>query len=97
MSYSFSARAATIAAALAAVAEKFDAVVAQQPAHAADRDLVLKAAEGAAAVIAPDDDSTDVSISCSGSLSGQWADGQYTSITTCSVNVTAMRSPRAAA
>jgi hypothetical protein len=69
MSYSLSVRAPTKAALLAAVAAKFDAeVVTPQPVHAKDRDQVLSTATAAVNLLA-DDDTQDVQISLSGSLS----------------------------
>jgi len=70
MSYSFNARGATVALALAAVAQKMNEVVAAQPAHAADRQLVLDTAERAAAVLAPlkEGEERDVSFQVNGFL-----------------------------
>ena len=71
MSYSISARGATKALALAALAASFDTnVLANQPVHAADKQQALAAAEGIAGIL-PDDDSKDVSITMNGWLSWQ--------------------------
>lgn len=74
MTYSLSVRAATKAAILAAVAAAFDdQVVARQPVHAKDREQVLANATAAVNLLA-DDDTQDVQISLSGSLSWTGAD-----------------------
>lgn len=69
MSYSFNAQAATKAAALAAVAAKFDETVkASQPIHERDRAAVLANAEAVINLLG-DDDTKDVTVSCNGYLS----------------------------
>lgn len=67
MSYSFSVTAANKAAAKAAVAAKFDEVVASQPIHARDRAVALANA-GAAIDALADDDALHVGVNLSGSL-----------------------------
>jgi hypothetical protein len=56
------------AAPIAAVIEEMDKVVASQPIHAADRDLAIETAKGFVNLI-PEDETKDVSVSVSGSLS----------------------------
>lgn len=69
MSYSYSIRAATKAAALEAVAAAFDEkVVAHFPIHKRDRAAVLANAEAAVAQLA-DDDTKDVTVAINGYLS----------------------------
>lgn len=80
MSYSVSVRAATKAESLAAVAAKFDAdVVAHQPSHKMDRDLVLSTATAAVNLLA-DDETKDVQISLGGSVG--WVGGEVPSTLT---------------
>lgn len=68
MSYSIRANAATLHAAMAMLTTNFDEqVVAHQPEHKADRDLLLKTAEGVGAVIKIDE-TKDVHIVASGGL-----------------------------
>lgn len=69
MSYSFNVKAADKAAAKEAVAAKFDSdVIANQAVHARDRAAVLANANTVIDLLA-DDDTKDVSVSCSGSVS----------------------------
>jgi hypothetical protein len=69
MSYSFAVRAATKAAAIAAVTEKFDLLIEQHfPIHKRDRAAVLANVEAAVAQLA-DDDTKDVTVSVNGYLS----------------------------
>jgi len=69
MSFSFTVAAADKAAAKAAAAAKFDeAVVAYQPMHARDRAAVLANVNAVVDLLA-DDDTKNVSVSCSGYLS----------------------------
>jgi len=73
MSYSFSVKAATKAAAKEAFAAKFDeAVVAHQPIHSRDRAAVLANANTTIDLLA-DDDSKDVMVSANGYVS--WSSG----------------------
>lgn len=74
VSYSFGVRAATKAAALEAAAVKFDEVCASQPAHERDREPALQAAAAMVGLLA-DDANKDVSLTMSGWLSWQGADG----------------------
>lgn len=88
MSFSMSMRAASVAALMALATQRFDdEVVAQQPGHKADRDLVLKTIEGAASVVTLPEDK-DVSLSVSGSIGGYYQnDGSYNPITSSNITV----------
>lgn len=68
MSYSFKVRGATKAEALEAARAEMAKVVEQQPIHAVDREQALAAAELMLAVL-PNDDTRDVAIALSGSVS----------------------------
>lgn len=69
MSYSISARGATIAAALAAIGVAFDQqVVASQPIHARDRDAALGCAEAMSKQLGECPAGYEVAVSLSGSL-----------------------------
>jgi hypothetical protein len=83
MSYSFSVRAATKDEAIAKVGEEFEKVVNAQPIHAKDRDAVETAAENIVAVL-KNDDTRDVTVSVSGSLS--WTEGDQVSYANLSIN-----------
>jgi hypothetical protein len=61
------AKGSTKAEAIAAVIEKMDQVVSQQPIHAADREPAIETAKAFVNLI-PEDDAKDVSVSVSGSL-----------------------------
>lgn len=70
MSYSIGVVAATIAQARQALVEKFDAtVVAPQPVHAKDRDQALNAADMFLALLGPQPEGHEVTITMNGSLS----------------------------
>jgi len=87
MSYSFNVRAASKAAALAAVSVELDKVVTQQPVHAADR-AAAEAAAVAQVNLLVDDDTRDVSVSVSGSLGGTWNDdGEITDLSNANTSV----------
>lgn len=93
MSYSFSIRAATKAAAIAAAAVKLDEVVAQQPVHKVDRDQALAAVEAFVNIL-PDDEARDVSLSVHGSVGWMGStDGEH-SICNASVGVSAGLAPK---
>lgn len=94
MSYSFSIKAATKAAALAAAAAKFDVeVVASQPVHKVDRDAALANARAHLDLIAEPADGEEVVLSMHGSVGGDidWTAGQARRLTTagsgCSASV----------
>ncbi len=88
MSYSFSVRGATKAAALEVFAAEFAKVVAQQASHARDEGLANSQAKAFAELLT-DDASKDVEIRVSGSLGGPWSDGDYTAITHAGCSVSA--------
>lgn len=94
MSYSFSVRAATKAAAKAAVAAQFDSMVHVQPVHAADRPMA-QAAAGAFVDLLHEDESKDVIVCVSGSLGWQ-GEGQFTSTNvSASAYLTIKEAPKA--
>lgn len=68
MSYGFTVKAATKAAALEEVAKSFDVIIAQQPAHEKDKAAVLVNAETVIGLIVEDAEK-DVQVSCNGYLS----------------------------
>lgn len=88
MSYSFQIRAANKAAAKAAVAAKFDQTAGTQACHARDKVQALAAADAFIDLLT-DDESKDVSVTMSGSLSGQWQGSDVTSISSANLSVTA--------
>ena len=68
MSYSFNVRAATKQEVLEKVVESLEKIVSQQPIHTKDREQAQKVAEAFVAIL-PDDDTKDVYVALSGSLS----------------------------
>lgn len=86
MSFSFSIRAASKAAAKAAVAVELDKVVASQVVHERDRAQAQASADAYIDVL-DDDDTKDVAIYVSGSLSGVWTESSLTSIHGANVSV----------
>lgn len=70
MSYSFNLRVATIAAVAAAVATKFDEVVATQPVHAKDREVAIATATSVAGLVGEPGENQEVSVSVNGWV--QW-------------------------
>lgn len=87
MSYSIGVRAASKAEAKQALADKFDTtVMPHQKVHAKDRDQALAAA-AAFIDLLPEDESKDLSVSMSGSLSGDWQGGDLVNLTGAGVNV----------
>lgn len=74
MSYSFHVRAASKAAAIAAVAAKLDEVAAAQPSHAVDKAQALAAASAFIEVLPEPSDAQDVTVSVNGSVgwTGTW-------------------------
>lgn len=83
MSYSISGKGATKAAALEALAVAFEAIVVNQPVHAADREMALKQAEVVTAFVVEPVDGQEVYVSLSGSL-GWHEEGRFIN---ASVNV----------
>lgn len=69
MSYSFNVRAATLAAAVVAVAAELDKVVAAQPIHAADHSAALETAKAFIGLCAEPGDGQEVSVSVNGYVS----------------------------
>lgn len=87
MSYSIGVVAATIQAAREALAVKFDeTVVKHQAVHAKDRDQALAAADAFLALLGPQPDNQDVSISLSGSLTWSQSDTDRFVWANCSVS-----------
>ena len=70
MSYSFSVRAVTAAAAIAAVGTKFDEVVASQPVHANDRDAAVAAATAYIGLLAEPGADQEIAVTVDGWV--QW-------------------------
>lgn len=97
MSFSLSVRAPTIAAALAAAAVKLDEVVVQQPTHSVDREAIGLVAAAYCDMIGKDDETTDVQINLSGSLSWRWEGDKAVAVTSAQLSCGVMRVPRAAA
>lgn len=88
MSYSFSIRAATKAAAILAVAAAFDQANAQQPCHKLDREQALGAATSFINLL-PEDDTRDVAVSMNGYVSGTFSGNELTHLQAASVTVSA--------
>jgi hypothetical protein len=90
MSYSFSARAATKPEVIAKVAAQFDAVVAAQPVHSADRAQAQAAAEAFLGVLPDAADGRDFYVSVSGSVgwNGNLGEADHV-LTAAGVNVSA--------
>lgn len=99
MSYSFQVRAATAALALAAVAEKMAEVVRNQPSHVVDAPVMQKLAESQVGLLTTIEDlaTKDVSVSCSGSLSGHWAGAELPVVTSSNSSCSAALVDRPAA
>lgn len=94
MSYNIQARAASKALVLAALAAAFDNVVSGQV-QAKDKTTALAAGTAAVNSLA-DDDTRDVVVNVSGSLSwnGVLAEGESPTITACNVQANAYFAPR---
>lgn len=88
MSYSFSVKANTREEAKAKVAEQLTGVVAGQPSHSADMKQAQAAADAFIDLLG-EDDSKEVLVNMSGSLSWEWVDGTVTEITGANINVSA--------
>lgn len=88
MSYSFGLRAASKTALLALVAAKMDEIAAQQVCHERDKAPALAAAEAFVGQLT-EDDTRDVSITMSGSLTGHWEGSDVTRVTGANVSVSA--------
>lgn len=90
MGYSFTIKAPTKAAALAAVAEKVNEIVASQPVHERDRPAILANAQALVGLL-HDEQDQDVCVACTGYLS--WKDPAQptaaevtTAVITCSAS-----------
>jgi hypothetical protein len=68
MSYSFSVTADTKADATGKIREQFDAVVAAQPSHAADKEAAVVAAQTLVRLLAEPSDGDEIYVSMNGSL-----------------------------
>lgn len=90
MSYSFQVRAATLAAALAAAAEKFDVVVKQFPIHAKDKEQAMANAKAVGELLKVDD-TRDVVVSMNGYISSVGED-----IGSLNISASAYSTPREA-
>lgn len=88
MSFSFSKRAGTKAAAKVAVAAGMDEVLTQQPAHSRDR-AAVEATAAAYIDLLDDDESKDIVVTVNGSIGGEWANGAYVTSTSASVGLQA--------
>lgn len=88
MSYSFSVKAATRDGAKQQVADKLAEVLAGQPSHASDVKQAQAAADAFIDLLG-EDDSKEVLVNMSGSLSWEWIDGTVTKITGANINVSA--------
>lgn len=75
MSFSFTARGATVAPALAAVAAEMAKVVEAQPIHKHDAEAVQKTAEAYAGLL-PEDDTRDVVVACHGYVEYRGTDAE---------------------
>lgn len=98
MSYSFNVRAADKAAAKHAVTEKVFDIAATQPIHQRDRDVIEANAHAVIDLLADDDDTKDIVVSCNGYLSWNGL-GEFSTETapvgSASVSCTANHTPRA--
>lgn len=88
MSYSFSVSGTDKVRALDAVEKVMEEVVAGQPIHARDKDVVLTNAKGAADLLA-DDPTQDVGVSVCGSLGWNPGEPGKEELTTVSIAITA--------
>lgn len=95
MSYSITLRAATVAAALALAASRFDAeVVASQPPHKADRDAALKNVEAALGTLSRvPGEGEQIVVQMHGSVGGkldwQGTDQASQEVTSCTIGASA--------
>jgi hypothetical protein len=93
MSYSFQIRAATKAEAKAKVAAELDKVAAAQVCHERDK---AQATFRAFIDLVADDDSQDLAVTCSGSLSGTWQGSDVVRISGANIMTSAGLVPRLA-
>lgn len=85
MSYSISIRAADKAAAKAQVAEKVPQIVHAQPVHAADQEAIVANANAVIDLLPDAKEGFEISGNLSGYLTGEWDNGQMTSLVQVSV------------
>ncbi len=88
MSYSFSVKAANKSEAKAKVAAELEKAAQAQSCHERDKHQAQAAADAFIDLLV-EDESNDVYVSMSGSLTGIWTDGDVTTITGASVSVNA--------
>ena len=95
MSYSFTVRGITAAAALAPAAAQMDEVVRQQPPHKVDRDAALANAQAHLDLLAQPTEDQEIVLSMNGSIGGDldWNTGDVQRLTSagsaCSAYITA--------
>lgn len=89
MSYSMSIRAATKDEAKQKLADDFAKVVEAQPSHSFDQESALAVASQFIDLL-PNDEEKDVSVTLSGSLSGEWEGSDIKSVKGVAVSVTAV-------
>lgn len=94
MSYSFSVKAPSAGALATAIGQQFDAIIASQPVHAADRDQVVAAVQALAGVMRAPTDSEDIGATVYGSVSSDPTQTPPT-IEAVSVNISLGFTPKA--
>lgn len=93
MSYSFTITAPNKDLALRAVLKEWDKVESAQSCHQRDRTAVLGAAEGMLNVLVADE-TQDVVVAMSGSLTGKWSGTDVTTVTGAGLSVNVYCKPR---
>lgn len=88
MSYSFQVRGANKEEAFAMVTDKMREVASHQACHERDKHLALNAAKAFIDILA-DDETKDVIVVMSGSLTGQWQGSDVTRIEGAAVSISA--------
>jgi len=88
MSFSFQVRVKTKDEAKASCASQMATIVAGQPPHAIDEQLVVTLC-GAYIDLLADNPDKEIQMYVSGSLGGTWLDGNLTDVSTATVNVQA--------
>lgn len=88
MSYSFTIRALTKAAAAAAVTEKMAEVAAAQQCHKRDEQQAVATAHAFIDLL-DEDETREVSVSMSGSIAGNWQGSDVTSVSGANVSISA--------
>lgn len=98
MSYSFSVRGKTFADLVANAAAKFDAeVLPHQPAHKADRQVMLDVLPAVAGVLTATADGSEFAATVSGSLGGAWVGNEMPVIRSCNLSINVTRATPAEA